>query len=117
MIKNPDWVFTELHFALNALSLDAQEALATQSEDSSRPNELALGFGDALLAALEYSQNFTAAQLAALNAVAESLKTMSSDADARLWTEAAVHIHPAWTRVRSLARDALRELGWDIDRI
>jgi hypothetical protein len=113
MATNPDWALAELHFTLHALALDADEALATQSEDSSRPNELALSFGDALLAALDYSQNFTATQLGALNEVAEVLRKMSSETHGELWTETAVYIHPAWNQVRSLARNALREFEWD----
>ncbi len=115
MVPSPDWQLIELRFTLHALAQEAELALATQSEISDRPSELALSFGEALLAALERCNTFSAAQIAAMNAVAELLRQMSAAMDAQLWTESAVHYHPAWNQVRSLARNALRELEWDAE--
>lgn len=103
----------DLRLTLYALSLQATDALATQPEDSRRPDELALSFGEALVAALgQLPDEFTGEQVRALNDLATLLRDMSSAERAELWTEEAVHSHPQWEKVRALAREALQELGW-----
>jgi hypothetical protein len=107
MANDPQSLLSELRVALHALSLEATAASTTQ------PQELALNFGDALMAALgPLSDEFTETQVRALNSLALLLRDMSGSERTELWTEDAVSNHPQWQEVRALAREALEELGW-----
>ncbi|HKZ74146.1 MAG TPA: hypothetical protein VJ011_08780 [Steroidobacteraceae bacterium] len=95
----------------------ALQALAStpdaDDDEAERGNLLAVEFGNALLSILEQSTDeFTGAQVRALNAIAGLLREMSSGDHAELWTPEAVRDHPKWHEVRALAGAALRSLGW-----
>jgi len=113
MVTDSQSLLGDLRSTLYALSLEATEVLETQPEESRRPDELALSFGDALVAVLGgLPDEFTGAQVLALNDLATLLREMSSAERSELWTEEAVHNHPKWREVRNLAREALQKLGW-----
>lgn len=107
MATDPRWLLSELRLTLHALSLEPTGAPAAQ------PQEMALSFGAALMAALEpLSAEFTETQVRALNSLALLLRDMSGAERAELWNEEALHSHPKWQEVRALAREALQQLDW-----
>jgi hypothetical protein len=75
-------------------------------------DELARDFEDAYRLVCDCPQiRLTPAQRDALDEVDARLDALREDADAALWTEAALHQAPAWADTRRAARDALTALG------
>ena len=108
------WIFGELKRCLHALASDGDRALASAPPGSCRADELALDYGNFISAAFgSFERDFTSEQVVALRRVDELLSAMSSEDQSDLWTDEAVRLHPRWQEVRSLARAAVRVLGWE----
>ncbi len=102
-----------LDAALRALCLDSTSA--TFEPLLRHPEQLAMRFGQAVLAALERSDfDLHPDLLKSLNDLAALLNRMSAQAG-RLWTTEAVLNDPSWQQVQQLARQALSELGGQAD--
>lgn len=111
MTDEREWLGTQLCAALHALSLDAVEALAMQQPNERRAAQLALTFGNAVLDMVaQPSSSISQTLLNELNELAALLSRMSTQ-PGDLWTDNAVHDHPAWAEVRMRARTALTDLG------
>lgn len=96
--------------ALLRLSLSAkeQEAYLRQLGTAPSADELALEFSDALGLVQEQLDEDARTASSRLD---RHLEEMSGGERAELWTVAALHAAPEWTRVRQLAHEALRALG------
>ncbi len=90
--------------SLRVLALGAEAQIAWVRADGGHLDELGLCFDDALgMGLLGWSEQ--AERLIAT--IDQLLDDMSGEANADLWTEAALLVDPRWARVRGLAAEAL----------
>ena len=101
-----------LRAALQALAQPASSQASLFPDFVVVADELALEFDDWFRVATtpELVPELTQPQCAALRAIDEQFARMSDDRD--VWSEEALAGHRDWDEVRSLARQALAEFGW-----
>ncbi|MFO0889221.1 MAG: hypothetical protein U0790_08785 [Isosphaeraceae bacterium] len=109
----------QFRWLLQALAIDAEAQLSLFPDFVLKADELALDFDHwfstarSLLAA-ELSEE----QMEALSAIDARLEAMSRggpDFEEGLWSDAALVSSPQWAEIRSLARAALRIMGWPLE--
>jgi hypothetical protein len=110
---NTDWLHGELKRTLTLLAMPAEEQLAYLAELGGSLDELGLEFDDigGSAAGLQRAGRLAPAQVAAIGAIRDQLKSMSGTANAMLWRKEAIQTDERWHRVRELAKEALRLLS------
>ncbi len=101
---------------LQALAAPANEQVDRYPELKSRAEQIALDYCDAFRLVCDCPQLIlTTKQRRALDAVAETLDSLSVPGSATLWSEYAIRTSPRWKTIRRLAMEALRALGQSTD--
>jgi hypothetical protein len=104
-----------LKCSLQALMLPADRQVGLFPSFVWVGDELALDFDDAYQAALR-GHHFTAEQMSVLAALDAALSKMTAEENMDLWEDStALSRYPQWQEVRERARQALLQLGWDLE--
>lgn len=117
VVEQPDWrgVRSQFRWSLQALAADAETQRSLFPAFVCKADELALDFDHwSEVVRANFAPEFSAEQLAALQAIDDRLAAMSRGGagyDAALWSDAALSTRPEWEEIRSLARCALLQLS------
>jgi hypothetical protein len=113
------WHIKQLKWSLQAVAQAGTPQPSLFPEQVPGPDDLAFGFDhwSSLVRDL-YAADLSTAQVAALDAIAEKLTTMSRDGsefDVELWTETAMRTSEHWAQLRGQALAALEAFGWNVE--
>src|SRR5947209_10169262 len=109
------WTVVRLRHSLQALAIPAEIQLALFPYFVCKADELALDFGHWYdVVRSNRPDDFTLDQWATLETIDRMLHEMSRHGHAHRWTDDAVRASPEWDTLRTLARDALGALGWEV---
>jgi hypothetical protein len=115
MSVDRQWLEQSLRTALRALAMPGELSLHSQPDEIAKADELALDFDNYHRAFVgNFAPEMLPAQVAALRRIDLLLDEMSGEQFATLWTDEAVKSHERWSAVRAAAREALKEMGWQV---
>jgi hypothetical protein len=104
--------------SLKLVALDAEMQIQLLPQWVHIPDEIALTFDDSyiLFDQVIWAGLVNSEQIEAVRTLNRILDEMSDSDDKDLWTLQAIRTSPKWAETRGLAKDALRKLGYEIDR-
>jgi hypothetical protein len=110
-------MLVQLKMALQGLAAPAERQVSICPKGVVKADELALDHDNWCQAVLSNDKGEpTPSQRTLLEALNFRLARMSGEANAALWTEAALKEREEWESVRKDARRTLQEFGWLADR-
>jgi hypothetical protein len=102
-------------WSLQALAAPANIQLELYPDSDWKVDDMAIEFEEWYEAIKKRQAFFTARQAAILRKLNRTLDEISGPENAYYWMEETLGVDPVWERIRSLAKDALRALGWPIE--
>lgn len=110
----PTYALKKFEWAVRAIAASADQQLSLFPTFVCVADELALDFEESYKGIFSdaASQDFTPAQLQAIQALDLALEQMSGGENLKFWTDEALKTFPEWTRLRKLAQQVIAQFNW-----
>jgi hypothetical protein len=115
MVRSVNFSLERFKWSLQALAAPADIQLDLYPDSDWKVDDMAIEFEEWYEAIKKRQTFFTAAQAAILRKLNRSLDEISGPENAYYWMEETLRADPVWEKIRLLAKDALRALGWPVE--
>jgi hypothetical protein len=115
MVRSADFTLQRFKWSLQALAAPADVQLELYPESDWKVDDMAIEFEEWYETIKKRQTFFTVKQAAILRRLNRTLDDISGPENTYYWMEDALRADPVWEKIRSMAKDALRALGWPLE--